>query len=355
MYMPNAPTEPDRALTTESMTRAIAPFAVMRPKSGLRDAARCDLELPYRKSFFPLGYSVEILANDPAVLIAAEESFGHVRLTRQATQLQINVAVLDQEPGENCLNLSEPSRHAFGSLFSLVADRDNQSLLDLNTGVNFTWITAAALKNRPYFRSNFLEKVAYLLLGASVVTDLHAACIVKNGKGILLCGSSGAGKSTLAYACARSGWTYTSDDTSYLINDAHSPRVIGHCHRARFRPESRALFPELAERAVTRRMEGKPSIEVPIAELPVADAAAEADAHGVVFLNRSAAAESCCLVRLPQGTATERMRRDLFSTGEIRVRHEEMLEIFWNVPTYELRYCHLKDGVDALESLVRQI
>ena len=135
-------------------------------------------------------------------------------------------------------------------------------LLDLKTGINFTWMTQAAVRNRIYFRYNFLEKVAYLLLGASVVTDLHAACVSKNGKGILVFGDSGAGKSTLAYACARNGWTYTSDDTSYLINDSNPPRVIGHSHRARFRPSAKSLFPELEYRHLTPRLEGKPSIEV---------------------------------------------------------------------------------------------
>src|SRR5665213_2624050 len=89
-------------------------------------------------------------------------------------------------------------------------------------------------RSQALFRHNFLEQMVYLLLGSSVVTDLHAACISKDGKGVLLCGDSGAGKSTLSYACARAGWTYTSDDTSYLINDLDLPTVIGHSHRMRF-------------------------------------------------------------------------------------------------------------------------
>ena len=193
-----------------------------------------------------------------------------------------------------------------------------------------------------------------MLLGASVVTDLHAACISRKGKGILLCGQSGAGKSTLAYACARVGWTYTSDDTSYLINEAASPRVIGHCYRARFRPAARSLFPELEGRAITPRMEGKPLIEVPIAELPVQRTAAETDIHAVVFLERRDRS-ACSLVRHPRGTATNRMQRELYSTGAIRARHERILKVFWNVPAYDLLYCQLQDGMEALESLSLQI
>jgi ABC-type multidrug transport system fused ATPase/permease subunit len=169
-----------------------------------QDDLLCDMDLPFRGSFFPLGYSIEITTNSPAVLAAATASFGHVRASRENTPLQICVGV---SSGGSYTCPPEPTRREFNHLYSLVADVDNQALLDLETGTNFTWLTQAAVDNEVYFRSNFLEKTVYLLLGATVVTDIHAACVSKNGKGILLCGETGAGKTTLASACARAGWT----------------------------------------------------------------------------------------------------------------------------------------------------
>jgi hypothetical protein len=316
-----------------------------------RDALLCDMDLPLHRNFIPLGYSIELLTNDPEVLTAAEESFGHNLVHRQSTPLQIRVGV--SQAGRSDCPL-EPTRRQYEHLYSLVADAQNQALLDLKTGANFTWLTRAAVSNRLYLRSNFLEKAVYLLLGATVVTDIHAACIGKNGKGILLCGDSGAGKSTLAYACARAGWTFTSDDTSYLINDSAMPRVIGHAHRARFRPSARALFPELENMALTPRMEGKPSIEVPTAKLPIRHTAGETAVHAVVYLSRLPQV-SGELVRLADGTATHRTRRELFSAGEIRAKHERILRILWDVPTYELRYSALEDGMRLLDRLSEQL
>jgi hypothetical protein len=237
-------------------------------------------------------------------------------------------------------------------LYSLVADVDNQALLDLTTCTSFAWLTQAAMENRIYFRYNFLEKVVYLLLGASVVTDMHAACVSTDGKGVLLCGGSGAGKSTLAYACARAGWTYTSDDTSYLINDTDPPRVIGHAHRARFRPSAQALFPELKTRELSPRLEGKPSIEVATSELPVVTTATEATVDIIVYLRRHPAATGK-LTRLPSGTATQRAIRELYSAGEIRAKHEEILEVLSDIPTYELEYWDLDQAIGALAFLTR--
>ena len=316
-----------------------------------QDALLCDMELPLRRVFYPLGFAVEILTNNPEVLEAAHESFGHRRLRQGSTTLQIRVGVTESE-GSQCP--PEPTRREYNHLYSMVADTENQALLDLKTCASFVWLNRDALKSRLYLRYNFLEKVVYLLLGASVVTDLHAACVSKNGKGILLCGDSGAGKSTLAYACARAGWTYTSDDTSYLINRSSVPRVIGHAHRVRFRPTAKALFPELEGREITPRMEGKASIEVPVSELPPIDTATEATMHSIVYLNRYPSATGA-LVPLPKRTATERMCKELYSAGEIRAKHERSLEKLAGIPTYELQYCGLDQAIDQLETLTRDL
>jgi hypothetical protein len=312
-----------------------------------QDALLFSMELPLRGTFYPLGFSVEVITNEPAVLVAAEESFGHIHSVRHETPLQIRVGVSGVGRSQ-CP--PEPTRREYNHLYSLVADTDNQALIDLNTFTNFAWLSRAAVENRLYLRYNFLEKIVYLLLGASVVTDLHAACVSRNGRGILLLGDSGAGKSTLAYACARAGWTYTSDDTSYLINNSETPRVIGHCHRARFRPSARELFPELISRALTPRLEGKPSIEVPVSELPILRTAAEAGVDSIVLLNRQPV-EKPQLISLPAGTATEFLCQDLYSAGDIRVKHERILRALWNVPTFEMQYSDLEKGVKALELL----
>jgi energy-coupling factor transporter ATP-binding protein EcfA2 len=316
-----------------------------------QDALLSDMHLPLRGTFYPLGFAVDIITNDPTVLEAAHESFSHSSLCRDNAALQVRIGVSE---GGGPERPPEPTRREYNHLYSLTADTDNHAVLDLKTCISFVWLNKSALKSNLYFRYNFLEKVVYLLLGASVVTDIHAACVSKNGRGILLCGDSGAGKSTLSYACAKAGWTYTSDDTSYLINASARPRVIGHSHRVRFRPASRDLFPELANCKVTPRMEGKPSIEVPISALPPVRTAAETDVHAIVYLHRHPSAAGS-LTQLPTGTATERARKELYSAGEIRAKHEQILEILSDIPTYDLHYCTLDQAIVQLDLLADRL
>jgi len=337
-------------IATASYARNKRPRVNGRAKwKELRAALRADMELPLHRTFYPLGFAVEILTNDETVLEIAAETFGHRRLCRGATTLQVRVGISE---GGSIACPPEPVRREYEHLYSLIADAENQALLDLRTCTSFIWLQRSLLQNRLYFRYNFLEKVVYLLLGASVVTDLHAACVGQHGKGILLFGDSGAGKSTLAYACARAGWTYTSDDTCYLINELKEPRVIGHAHRVRFRPAAKQLFPELSSRRITPRMEGKPSIEVPTAELPGIHSLVETNVHAVAYLNRASRAKAT-LLKLPVGTAMRRSRQELFSAGEIRARHEEVLEVLSGTPAYELLYSDVNGAIQQLELLVQ--
>jgi energy-coupling factor transporter ATP-binding protein EcfA2 len=316
-----------------------------------QEALLSNMELPLRRTFYPLGYPVEIITNESAVLEAANESFGHAHLSRPGATLQVCIGV---SRGTDSECPPEPTRRQYNHLYSLVADAENQALLDLKLCISYVWMKKAAVENRLYFRYNFLEKTVYLLLGSSIVTDLHAACVSKNGKGILLCGDSGAGKSTLSYACARAGWTYTSDDTSYLINDSAVPHVIGHSHRMRFRPTARTLFPELEGRESTPRLEGKPSLEIPTSEFPGLITANETRVHSIVYLNRSLAGTGM-LIPLPQGTATQRMCKELYSAGEIRAKHEKILQVLSRTPTYELQYRDLDHAIYQLDRLARDV
>jgi hypothetical protein len=334
-------------LSEQEINRTTFQPALGKPQNELL----CNMDLPLRRTFYPLGFAVEIITNDPEVLCAADESFGHRRLRHGSAGLQIRIGVSGND-GLQCP--PEPTRREYNHLYSLVADKENQALLDLRTYTNFVWLNRSALKNRLYLRHNFLEKVVYLLLGASVVTDLHAGCVSKNGKGILLCGDSGAGKTTLSYACARAGWTYTSDDTSYLINRFNVPRVIGHAHRVRFRPAAKELFPELEHREISPRMEGKASIEVPMGELFPIDVATEATVSAVVYLNRYPGANAT-LIPLPDRTATERMCKELYSAGEIRTKHEKVLEKLATIPTFKLQYCELDQAIEKLALLTNHL
>ncbi len=205
-------------------------------------------------------------------------------------------------------------------------------------------------------RYNFLEKVVYLLLGSSVVTDLHAACISRNGGGILLFGNSGAGKSTLAYACARAGVDLYLGRHKPLSNQHDSPAPQGDWTLAS------TAFPSFRQDSLPRAVQsrnntshgGKSFHRGARLRTPQLTTANE------VGNPRQSSPPQPLSVRsrkphatVPKGTATTRSRQELYSAGEIRANHEKILEALSGIPTYDLQYSEFNQGIRQLERLAQ--
>jgi hypothetical protein len=307
-------------------------------------------ELPFRGVFYPLGFAVEISSNDSAVLEAAAESWGHTQPLHVSATVQLRIGISGPETSAR---LPAPTARAQRHLITFVADSNNFATCDLIAGFGFAWITRTTLADRLYFRYHFLEPMAMLLISGINAPALHAACVSSHGRGMLLCGPSGAGKSTLAYACARAGFTYITDDGSYLLRNADRPRVAGLSHKIRFRPSSRALFPELETRELTPQLEGKPSIEVPTAELPGIITAPQARIDYIILLRRDQTAPAA-LHPIPTHEALESFHEHLYPVEEIRRQQIAALEQWNEVKAFEFRYSKLDDAVRCLAALARE-
>lgn len=94
-------------------------------------------------------------------------------------------------------------------------------------------------------------------------------------------------------------------------------------------------------------------IAVPLSELPQLNAAYKTNVHAILSLNRQPG--KATLISLHKGTATQRIKNGSFSTGEIREKHEKILERLSAVPTYELQYCELGDVIAQLDLLVDRV
>jgi hypothetical protein len=178
------------------------------------------------------------------------------------------------------------------------------------------------------------------------LTPVHAACVARAGRGLMVCGDSGAGKSTLAYACAQRGWTYISDNESWLLR-ADARTVLGNPGRLRLRDRAVDLFPELAGRPAVH-FNGKLSI---VLETSGLDTAFACRPGRIVFLERNGQLASVSRVR--EEDACDRLLSGVIAyTPEVRDRHRASLESFTEIPAVELRYRNLDDALPALERLL---
>jgi len=306
-------------------------------------------EMPLRAEYYPLGFPVQVATNSEAVQAAARTSWGRWQQRFEIDPIRLHVGV--RPGGAKC-----PEKwmvRAFEHLLAGTGDVENYFVADLMRDTSFMWVTEAVVAQQNYLRHHFLEATALSHIASRHAVPVHAACVARDGHGVLLCGDSGAGKSTLAFACAQQGWTYVSDDASYLVHGREDKQVLGMYHAVRLRPEAAQFFSEVRGRPLTPRMTGKPSIEIPTAELPTFKTTGQCEADYVVFLNRSTGGEQE-LVPYPREEAHRYMHRHLSQWAPLRCEQLVTVERIMSAQVFELRYRDLDWAIDRLDRMVRE-
>jgi hypothetical protein len=313
------------------------------------DPVLADFELPLREVFYPLGFSLEIFTNSREVLLGAQESWGHFRKMFDEPKVTLHVGII----GDDTSAVPAPPRcRARNHLMVRIADVNNYSVSDMSRGFSFAWLTPAVAKNRPYLRYHFIEAMMWDVLDALYFTSLHAACVSKRGRGILLCGDSGAGKSTLSFACARHGWLFLSDDSTCLVRGRKGRIVVGNPYQIRFRESAMEIFPELADRQLTLRVTGEMALELPTATLPNVKTAAQSSVDCIIFLNRQPTG-AASLAPFPKDVALEKFEKIIcFGERGVREAQKAALRDLFTVDVFELRYSDFASALRQLDSLV---
>jgi hypothetical protein len=304
-----------------------------------------DIELSLKGTYFPVGFPVRITTNSRDVLDAASESWGMYQQGYAIAPFDLRFAV--QPDGDAA---EAPQYRSQGRLFSAVSDRHNHMVFESEHFTGYCFVSEKTAADHLLLRMHFLEAMVYILLAQRYLVPMHAACVANGGSGVLLCGPSTAGKTTLSFGCARAGWTYVSDDCTWLLPDSRDRIAIGKSHIARFRDDAPQLFPELQGYVSRPYPNGKLTVEVPMADLPKIQTSRHCSIDGVVLIDRRSGAAS--LERADTERVLEKLLSDMPSYGEeVNAMYTRTIQKLAGVPAYRLRYEVLDEAIRLLEEL----
>jgi hypothetical protein len=308
------------------------------------------VEYNLKGTFYPLGFPVIISTNSRQILDIAAEGMGRFQKLFDVEPIRLSIGVTGGSV-RDCPPM--PMTRMRGLLATHIADGDNFAVSDYLHATSNIWVTRSTLDHPAYFRFAFLMSLIMGQLVHGYASGIHAASVELDGAGLLFCGDSGAGKSTLAYACARTGWTYITDDGSFLVDGRDDRLIVGDSSMVRFRSSSESLFPELRGRPVMKRAEvGKPSIEFATASAPSIKTSSTAHIKHVVFLNRNVDRHE--LVPFPVEVARLYMLQRASSVPELCNRQARMFDRLLEGGVFELRYTDLDWAVERLRELVHE-
>jgi hypothetical protein len=313
-----------------------------------RDPLGYDTPLPFTALYYPLGFPLIIDTNSEQILYLASSLWSRWPSRGGIAPARFRIAVEDCN-SRAALNPAMPRGQQH--LVSVIHAPDNFAICDLRASFAFAGLTRDVAANAEYARYHFLEPLAYLMIDAAHMAPMHASCVAWKGNAIVLCGDSGAGKTSLAYACARRGWTYLSDDATHVIRERPGPWVAGRPFRIRFRDSARDLFPELRGFVPHQRPNGKFDIEVDTGKLNLSVSAESAASH-IVFLDRAVTGSAALLDPYCAKQAAMRLQ-ELVCYGDEHIRRAQQRALgeFLQLPIAKLTYGDPASAEEALRNL----
>lgn len=332
------------------MTKSEVPEMTNGLGTFLPDPLLCNIELPLQAVYHPLGFTLEIATNSSAVVEAAEESWGRFGKCFSEPPVRLRVGVFEGRPND-CP--PPPVARGQRNLVAMVTDAENFAVLDLKEGFAFCWLTKAVAENRAYIRYHLLEGAVLALLDYLYLTSIHAACVAMRGHGVILCGNAHSGKSSFAFACARRGWTFVSDDTTRIVRKLSGRLAVGNPHQMHFRESAIKLFPELEHQRIAPRTSGEMAIEVTTASMPSIVAAPQCSIDYIVFLNRQESGLPRAVPYSKEKALQWFEQTNFFPEQSVRDAKKDSLRDFLTAEVVELYYSDLESAVSYLETIMR--
>jgi hypothetical protein len=208
-----------------------------------------------------------------------------------------------------------------------------------------------------HVRYELLEFAVYVLAArVQQLVPLHAACVGRGGRGVLLIGASGAGKSTLVLQCLLDGLDFLAED-SVLVRPERL-LATGVANFLHLRPDALRFLDRTAQAAVLRhsvdirRRSGVNKLEIDLRSAEFRLATAPQRIQSVLFLSKRRAGDGPLLVRLDRPAVLERL-----AASQRYAAHQPGWGSFTRrvstLPAYELRRAtHPRTSVAALRELL---
>jgi hypothetical protein len=264
--------------------------------------------LPLVGRFLVTGAIWEIATNSQEILTIMENLSQRVENEFLAPDLSlflhVDFTLTNRDPG------FRPYFRALDHLFYANYGPGDSMLMDQRNRRVMGSISAATARDVNYWKRVILPCMAGITSACVGITPIHCACVVRDGLGLLMHGESGSGKSTLALSLSLNGFSYLSDDCTYISESDKRLQCWGSSAPLKLMPDTAKYFPELADLSPRESLNGELAYEIDPAAVFNVETTSNCEPRWIVFIERFAQSETT-FHRVSNEEATDRLAFDL--------------------------------------------
>jgi hypothetical protein len=263
--------------------------------------------MPWRARFQVLGYRFDFESNSAQLLRLVRSAYadlpGH-RLSPPAAPFRIRLWLADKDTrGARKQPPALRTQSGPDELLCGMMDAANFALLCPHERTALISVSRDMLRHPYHVRYELIEFAVFTLASrAQGLVPLHAACVGRSGRGLLLMGASGAGKSTLALHCLMVGLDFLSEDAVFVRPDQLlATGVSNFLHlrsdSLRFLDDA-SMAARIRKSPVIQRRSGVDKLEIDMRRLGSRIAVSPLRIEAIVFLSSRTAGSGATAARL---------------------------------------------------------
>jgi hypothetical protein len=220
-----------------------------------QDFLHKDAETKLCEHYMAAGAVCSLSTNSEQLLEAARDTFLPIELPRAPVNFSLRFWV----DGGDAPQKSWPKPYVRGLDHLVFAGFDAYSsmLADLRTRRVIGRFSTAMASDTRYWKTVIFPMLLSILAGSVGLVELHASCVAKNQRGLILAGPSRCGKSTLAMALTEAGFRFLSDDRTFCSLTQGKLQAWGLPRPLKLRREAALWFTKFRDREPTDVQNGE--------------------------------------------------------------------------------------------------
>ena len=297
-----------------------------------QDFLHKDAETKLCEQYMAAGAVCSLSTNSEQLLEAARDTFLPIELPQPPVDFSLRFWV----DGSDAPQKSWPKPYLRGLDHLVFAGFDAYSsmLADLRTRRVIGRFSIAMASDIRYWKTVIFPMLLSILAGSVGLVELHASCVAKNQRGLILAGPSHCGKSTLAMALTEAGFQFLSDDRTFCSLTHGKLQAWGLPRPLKLRREAAAWFAELRDREPTDTRNDERVFHFD----PKQESARKCEPQLLVFLERQDG-RAFSMTPMNKSEARSRIENDLLAEAPDAIRKQATsLDELLSLPCCLLRY-----------------